>query len=297
MAASVRQRLLNIAHERNEDFQLVLVRYAVERLLHRLGQSAHEGRFVLKGAMLFQAWTGELHRSTLDLDLHGSGESAVETLVENFRDVCRQPVEDDGLVFDTDSLEGEEIREDQEYDGVRIHVTAKLGSAKIPTQIDIGFGDAITPGVERIQYPSLLEFPTPSFRAYPKETAVAEKYQTMVSLGIANSRMKDFFDLWVLATQSEFDGATICRAIAATFERRQTALPTDTPLALTPDFSGDETKQTQWRAFIRKGRLRIEAAGLEEVVALLEQFLMPPTRAAVEARKFSKKWSANGPWQ
>ncbi len=231
VAASVRQKLLNLAQERKEDFQLVLVRYGLERLLYRISQSAHRDRFVLKGAMLFQAWTGQLHRSTLDLDSHGTGDSAMDGIVAVFKDVCRQAVEDDGLTFDAESVSGEDIREDQEYDGVRIQIAATLGVARVPIQIDIGFGDAITPKPTKLKYPSLLGFAMPSIQVYPKETVDAEKYQAMVFLGIANSRVKDFFDLWVLGRTTEFDGSVLARAIRATFERRRTALPAKFPPA------------------------------------------------------------------
>ncbi|HAU37791.1 MAG TPA: nucleotidyl transferase AbiEii/AbiGii toxin family protein [Phycisphaerales bacterium] len=297
VAASVRQKLLTLAHERKEDFQLILIRYGMERLLHRLDESAHKNRFVLKGAMLFQVWSGQSHRATLDLDLHGTGESSVAGIVAVFKEVCLLAVADDGLIFDADSVAGEEIREDQEYKGVRIRIDARLGVAKIPVQVDIGFSDAITPKPSRLQYPSLIGLPTPSIRVYPKETVVAEKYQAMVALGIANSRMKDFFDIWVLARQADFDGPVLANAITATFKRRRTALPVGKPLALTDNFARDAAKQTQWRAFLRKGRLTIAADGLEAVIAVLDEFLMPPTTALVEGKEFNRRWPANGPWQ
>lgn len=297
VAASVRQKLLTLAQERKEDFQLVLVRYGVERLLHRLGQSTHRNRFVLKGAMLFQVWSGQPHRSTLDLDLHGSGESTVLKVVAVLKEVCRQPVDEDGMVFDSGSVAGAEIREDQEYKGVRISINVTLGVARIPVQVDIGFGDAITPKPSVIQYPSLIGFPTPLLSAYPKETVVAEKFQAMVALGIANSRMKDFFDVWVLAKEMDFDGPLLCRAIAATFKRRRTAVPGDAPLALTDEFAHDQTKQTQWRSFVKKGRLVVKAVELGEVVALLGKFILPPAKALATGREFEMKWSAGGPWK
>lgn len=297
MAASVRQRLLNLAQETKEDFQLVLTRYAIERMLFRLSRSDYRQRFVLKGAVLFQTWSKRMHRATLDLDLHGVGESELGAVRSVFASVCRQPVENDGISFDPESVEVEEIREDQEYKGVRIRVSAAIGVAKIPVQIDVGFGDAITPKPVSIDFPSLLGLPAPHLKAYPKETVVAEKYQAMVKLGIANSRMKDFFDLWVLASESAFDGAILCRAIGATFKRRQTALPTDTPLALTAEFADDATKQLQWGGFIRKGRLTVQPVALAEVVERLSEFLMPPTIALREKEHFTRSWQAGGPWK
>jgi hypothetical protein len=297
MAASVRHRLLNLAHERNEEFQIVLIRYGLERLLYRLSLSEHRNLFVLKGAMLFQLWSDQPHRSTLDLDLLAKGDDAVTRFERIFTEIFAQPVEDDGLRFLADSIHGEVIREDQQYGGVRISGVVLLGVARIPIQVDLGFGDAITPKPEQIEYPSLLGLPAPVLRAYPKETVVAEKYQAMVMLGIANSRMKDFYDLWVLAGNHEFDGPLLAQAIGATFKRRGTALPEKPPLALTDEFSGDRAKQAQWRAFVMKGRLVVEVPPFDEVVKSLAQFLMPPTDALTTGRAFSRKWPVGGPWK
>jgi Nucleotidyl transferase AbiEii toxin, Type IV TA system len=246
MAASVRQRLLNIARDRQEDFQLVLSRFALERLLFRLSRSQHRDAFTLKGAMLFQFWGGEPHRPTRDLDLLGRGEPSTEQFEQVFQEVCRQPAGDDGLVFRDETVRAEQIKEDDEYQGLRIRLEARLGSARIPIQIDVGFGDAVTPGPQEITFPTLLDFPAPVIQAYPRETVVAEKFQAMVMLGIANSRMKDFYDLWMLAGQFEFQGPILCDAIHATFDRRKTTLPVGPPLALTSEFAEDSGKQTQW---------------------------------------------------
>ncbi|MDD4891921.1 MAG: nucleotidyl transferase AbiEii/AbiGii toxin family protein [Phycisphaerae bacterium] len=297
MAASVRQRLLDIAHARNEDFQLVLIHYGIERLLYRLSRSAHRDAFVLKGAMLFELWTGHMHRSTLDVDLSGKGEESVARFVEIFKAICAESVEDDGLTFQTTSIRGEEIREDQQYAGVRITLSAKLGVARIPLQIDIGFGDVITPRASRVEFPAILPFPAATIRAYPKETVVAEKYQAMVALGIANSRMKDFFDIWVLSNDNEFDGAVLSQAIKATFRRRATPLPERPPLALTSEFATDALKQTQWRAFVRKGRLAVEPTSFDAVVKALVEFLWPPTEALVAGGEFVKTWVRGRPWR
>ena len=296
-AASIRQRLLNLARQRKEEFQLILSRYAIERLLYRLSQSKYGDEFTLKGAMLFQLWTGQPHRSTLDLDLLGSGEDAVQRFEMIFREVFVEVVEADGLQFQPESLKGEEIREDQKYGGVRLHGMAMLENARIPLQIDIGIGDAITPKAITVEYPTLLGMPAPKLKAYPKETVVAEKYEAMVSLGIANSRMKDFYDLWVLSTQFEFTGAVLMKAVKATFERRGTTLPATTPVALTPAFAEDGSKRTQWTAFIRRGRLVTEAPPLDAVLRLLNSFLGPLTEAAVNNQPSSMDWRPGGPWK
>lgn len=297
VSASVRQRLLNLARERKDEFQLVLVRYGVERLLYRLSASPHARQFVLKGAMLFQLWTGQPHRSTLDVDLLGSGDNDVDRLVRTFKDVCSQEVADDGLAFLPDSVAGGLIREEQRYGGVRIRITAMLDRARIPIQVDIGFGDVITPKAERIDYPTLLGQPAPVLRAYPKETVVAEKYEAMVNLGIANTRMKDFYDVWVLAREFEFDGATLAGAVRATFHRRKTEVPATPPIALTSEFSRDRTKLTQWTAFVRRGRLVEDVPVFEQVVDVLHSFLWPVTEAINLGEQFGGRWAPGGPWE
>ena len=198
-----------LAREQKEDFSIVLTRYGLERLLYRLSQSAHRDRFVLKGAMLFQLWSGHPHRPTRDLDLLGHGSPDPERFEGIFRDICRQNVEDDGLEFQSDSVRAESMKEDEEYQGLRLKLVSRLGNARIPIQIDIGFGDAVTPEPDEVIYPTLLDGPAPTLKAYPRETVVAEKFQAMVMLGIANSRMKDFYDLWILMRQFEFSGPAL----------------------------------------------------------------------------------------
>lgn len=297
IAASVRQRLLNLSRDRKEDFQAVLTRYGIERLMYRLARSPHGDEFVLKGAMLFTLWTGEAHRATWDLDLLGRGTIDIARLAGVFREVCEAPVDDDGLAFDAKGVSGERIREDQEYGGVRIHLGARLGAARIAIQIDIGFGDAVTPRPQKVAFPSLLDFPAPELKAYAREPVVAEKFQAMVVLGMGNSRMKDFYDVWAIARGFDFDGERLCQSIKATFRRRRTPLPTEDPLALSAAFAEDRIKQTQWKAFVRKGRLLVEAPALPDVIGLLRGFLMPPIKALVEGRAFEMKWPAGGPWR
>jgi predicted nucleotidyltransferase component of viral defense system len=295
LPASVRERLRKLAAARKEDFQLVLTRYGLERLLYRLSRSPHAELFILKGAMLFQLWTDQPHRPTRDLDLLGRGDNSIAGVVEVFRDVCNQAVEEDGLDFPVESVRGERIKEDQEYEGIRVHCEARLENARIPLQIDVGFGDAVTPPATGVRYPTLLEFPAPALRAYQRETVIAEKFQAMIALGIANSRMKDFYDLWVLARGFAFDGSTLSRAIRATFRRRKTALPTAAPLALTAEFGEDAAKRKQWAAFLRKSKLD-GGAGLAEVVVALRDFLMPPVQALAAGEPFERNWPAGGPW-
>jgi predicted nucleotidyltransferase component of viral defense system len=209
--ASVRQRLLNLAGQTNQDFGLLLTKYALERLLYRLSVSNHRDDFVLKGALLFQLWTSEPCRPTRDLDLLGQGDGSTERYRTIFTKLCSQEVEDDGLTFLSDTIRVEKIRDEEDYEGVRVLLTAHLANARIPLQIDVGFGDVISPGPVELEYPTLLPFPAPKLRAYSKESVVAEKFEAMVKLGMANSRMKDFYDLWVMARRFEFRGPSFRR--------------------------------------------------------------------------------------
>ena len=187
-----------------------------------------------------------------------------------------------------------------EYEGVRIKLNAFLTgtSTRLDLQIDIGFGDTVTPEVRVAAFPTILEgFPAPSLKTYPPETVIAEKFQAMVALGIANSRMKDFYDIWYLCQNFRFEGVTLSRAIKATFDRRRTPLPIESPLALTAEFSEDASKQAQWKAFIRKGKLKTSEETLVDIIAILQNFLMPPTQAVAQGKKFELIWSPSGLWQ
>ncbi len=297
LAASVRHRLTDLARKQGEDFQLVLTRYIIERLLYRLSRSPYRDQFILKGAMLFRVWINHIHRPTRDLDLLSRGEPSMNALAHVFRDICSLAVEDDGLIFEPATVTAERIRENHEYEGVRVLCRAKLGQARIDIQIDVGFGDAVVPRPVSITYPAMLEFAAPMLRAYRRETVVAEEFQAMVMLGIANSRMKDFFDLWTLADTFEFDGASLCRAIRATFNRRKTGLPTESPLALTAEFGADMGKVSHWEAFVRKGKLDTGGMTLLKVCAYLHGFLMPPTNALIAKTTFDRIWPSAGPWR
>ncbi|MBN1855276.1 MAG: nucleotidyl transferase AbiEii/AbiGii toxin family protein [Pirellulales bacterium] len=297
MAASVRQRLLNLSRTRGEDFQFVLTRYALERFLYRLSQSEHRDVFVLKGAMLFQLWGDQPHRPTRDLDLLGRGEISIPRFERIVREVCGAAVEDDGMTFSGESVHGDVIKEDQEYEGLRLTLEGHLENARIPIQIDIGFGDVVTPAASEVSYPVLFDFPAPVLLAYSRESVVAEKFQAMVMLGIANSRMKDFYDLWILARQFDFQGPLLCEAIRVTFEKRRTLVPSDVPTALSAEFSHDESKRAQWRAFVNKSKLDTGDLGLDEVATVLRDFFVPCARAVAAGNKFEMEWPPSGPWQ
>ena len=273
IGASVRARFLDRARAERSDFQVLLTRYALERLLYRLSVSPHRDRFILKGAMLFVTWVADPFRPTRDLDLLGHGDNDAEAIAETFRSICAQPVADDGVTFDVAALTAAPIREEMEYDGVRIRTTATIAGARISIQVDIGFGDAITPTAIEIDYPALLDAPAPHLRAYPVETVVAEKFEALITLGVANSRLKDFYDLWVISRTFELRQAALVEAVQRTFERRGTVLPSDIPVGLTDEFA--EAWATQWRAFLGRDRMAAVPDAFAATVADLRVFLMP----------------------
>ena len=295
VGASVRTRLLRLAREQGEDFQLLLTRYANERLLFRLSASGHAQQFVLKGAALFALWTGKPHRATRDLDLLGFGDPGVAHVREVFTKVLAHDVVDDGVQFDIATLAVDLIREDQEYGGVRVEVVARVTNARVRLQVDVGFGDAVTPEALVVEIPPLLDFPAPRLRAYPRETVVAEKLEAMVKLGMANSRMKDFYDIAVLALSFSFDGELLTEAIRATFERRKTPLPTTTPVALTATFAEDSMKKTQWSGFVRKVGIS-GGESLADTIAAVRAFVEAPLLAAAGAGPVPKSWRAGKGW-
>jgi hypothetical protein len=289
LSASVKGRLLRIARERREEFQSTLTRYAAERFLYRLSESPHRQRFVVKGASLFALWLGAPHRPTRDLDLLGFGGQERGPMADVFRAICRQSVADDGLVFDAASVQVAAAREDEKYAGLRVTFRASLGKAVIPMQVDIGFGDAITPGAREAQMPTLLDDPAPRLLTYPRETVVAEKCEAMIGLGLGNSRLKDFYDLWHLATRFDFDGPLLGRAIAATLGRRGTALPALPPAALTAAFFEDAARSRQWSAFLARSGLGADVS-LAACVLVLRDFLLPPLAAIRDEARLEGRW-------
>ena len=292
IAASVRARLLNLSRQRNVEFQLVLSDFAIERLLYRLGVSPHVERFVLKGAILFKLWSKDGHRATWDLDLLGSGAGGVANMITVVKDLCSIQAED-GIIFDPRSLVAEEIGAANEYEGVRVRLEARLAEARIPMQVDIGFGDVVTPRAVREAYPTLLDHPSPRVLVYSREAVVAEKLEAIISLGVTNSRMKDFFDVYLLASSFAFEGPTL--AARATFERRGTPFPEREPLVLTREFLAAPERQTQWRAFLRRGRLA-EPPDATEMADALMRFSGPVMAALVRSQPFSAAWPPAGPW-
>jgi hypothetical protein len=295
LAASVRERLFQLSKARKEDFQLVLQRYAVERLLFRLERSPDQNRFILKGAMLYLAWGEDVYRPTRDLDLLGLGPAEPGSVAECFRTVCTVEAPDDGLTFLPSTVRAEQIREGAEYGGVRVRVQARLGSACIDLQVDVGFGDSVVPAPQEIDFPTLLGGPAPRIRAYPRESVVAEKLHAAALLGDTNTRMKDFYDLLTLSRLFPFQGPTLTRAIAATFERRQMPLPATLPLSAS--YFADDTRAGRWRAYLDQTRQSATPRDFAAVGEALREFLGAPYTAVLSEDRFRASWVPGGPWR
>lgn len=278
LAASIHARLLNRAKARGDDFNLILTRYAIERFLYRLSLVPAREAYWLKGAMLFDLWFDVPHRPTRDADFLGFGPVDTEALASTIREICGVAV-DDGMEYDPASITIEEIREDARYGGLRVRLLGRLGNARCTVQLDVGYGDAVTPGPEEVVYPTLLDDqPPPRLRVYPRASVVAEKLEAIVSLGMANTRMKDYFDLRALAHEGVLDAQLLGDAIAATFQRRGTAVPVEVPLGLSDEFAHDAAKRAQWKAFLGKNRL--DAPTLDEVIGEVRHFVTEPLKLA-----------------
>jgi hypothetical protein len=295
MAASVRQRLLDKAKETGRPFNEVLQYFAMERFLYRLSKSSHANNFILKGALMLTVWDAPLTRPTLDIDLLGRIDNRIETIVRVTGEICLQEVEPDGVAFDIATIEAERIAEDADNEGIRVRFRGSLGTARIVMQLDIGFGDVVIPSPKPMNYPVLLDLPVPRLRGYSRESTIAEKFQAMVKLGILNSRMKDFFDIWLMSRQFDFNGATLAEAVLKTFSTRGTKIPAE-PLALTGAFAEDVTKAAQWRGFLRKNRLSKAPRDLAEVIVSIGAFLKPISDRLAAGNVFKSIWKAPGPW-
>lgn len=296
-AHSVFERLLSRAKSHGEDFNLLLFRYGAERLLYRLSISPHADRFVLKGASLFLVWTGQNYSVTKDADLLALDAADTVYITGVFRGLCQAVSDDvDGIEFMPDTVRAIPIREEQAYGGIRVALVGLLHQARIPLQFDIGFGDAITPGPERIEFPTLLDAPAPLLLAYSRYTMVAEKFEAIVRLGMANSRMKDFYDVWLLSRLFEFDGRTLCDAVHNTFTRRSSPLPGGLPMAFTDEFRKDARKHVQWRAFVRNSKPEHASGDLDAVIGEVAAFLVPVMKAVREDQRLDLFWPQGGPW-
>jgi hypothetical protein len=291
IAASVRQRLLNQSKARNDEFNLILTNYAIERILARLSQ------FVLKGAQLFKVWMESPHRATRDLDMLRIGVSEIPVIEAIFRGICAFELPyPDGIVFDEQTVKGEAIREDGVYQGIRLRVSFSLSGARDNLQVDIGFGDVVTPAAPCLNISSMLDFSPVNILTYSKESVIAEKLEAMVVLGIRNSRMKYFYDIRELSKRFSFRGGELCQAIGATFHRRQTPIPTDAPFALTDEFAFDASKRQQWAGFLRRLKIDPSPYRLENVIEDIRAFLLPAIVAARTGNDWDAIWEPESGW-
>jgi hypothetical protein len=297
IAASVAARPLHRARQTGDDYQTLLTSFCFERFLHRMGSSEVRDRFVLKGAMLLRLWTDQPCRATRDLDLLRKGDGSADAIRRDLEVVCAVPVEPDGVAFDAESIRMESIRAEGEYAGTRAHLSARSGSAHLTLQIDMGVGDAIWPPAQRCTYPGLLDFPAAEVLAYPREAVVAEKLEAMILLGDRNSRIKDFFDLHYLASNVEFDRATLAEAARRTFERRATPIPTEAPIGLTPAYWENPSRPAQVRAFARRAGLVLPDDFGVDFSKVLGAFLLPILDDLLRTEKLEGTWPPGGPWQ
>jgi len=294
MAHSVNARLKNMAVQKKVSFDFLLLRYALERFLFRLSVSPHTERFILKGASAFSVWMDPIFRVTRDADLYCSGNSDPEFLVQCFREICQQKVNPDGVIFDLNSISASEIKKDQQYRGTRIVFDAHIDQACVNLQIDIGFGDSVFPAAELKDYPSLLGTEKPRIKVYPQYTVIAEKFEAMVSLGMKNSRLKDFFDIWLLSECFDFDFATLKQAVERTFSRRKTPVPAVFPIALTEEFTTDKMKLSQWNAFLRKIAPKQCPDTFQAATERIRVFLSP---VIIPIHPEPTQWKASIGWQ
>lgn len=296
VSASVRARLLNLARSAGRDFQELTIRYTVERFLARLAESEHRDQFILKGAMLYIPWKLDDKRTTMDLDLLGFGSPDMENLRMVFQQICDTEIEDDGLIFNKETVTVTQTREESVYDGVRIIVRVNLGSMPIRLQVDVGFGDQIVPAPQSAEFPALLAEHGPIIRSYSPETVIAEKFNAMIVLGMANSRLKDYFDIWMLSRNFTIEADVLREAIRQTFDKRHTELPLDEPIALSEEFYSNESKQSQWKGFVRKQRRLDSAPTLEEIIEVLRTFLLPVVFEIGKNALTVKTWSPENGW-
>lgn len=295
LAASVAARLSNYARDHNSTYQEVLQYYAIERFLYRLAQSEYRDAFVLKGGVAFFAWRFPIRRSTRDIDLHGVRPNTIEQIVRIVRDICKQTVHPDGMRFDANSVAAVSIQERAKYQGIRVRFNGYLGTARVSMQLDIGFSDVLDPPAISVEYPTILEMSSPRLKAYRWETLIAEKFQTMVFLGSINSRMKDFYDIWLLTYESRINGPILQKAIVTTFKNRATQLPGEFPLRFLPSIS--EEKQAQWHAFVDRENLTfLDLDHFPKIIDRLRDFLTPLLEAQRQELKFDKDWNPEKGW-
>ena len=297
LAHSIRTRLVAKAKELGLEAQLLLERYALHRLLFRLSRSRHADRFLLKGAQLMLIWIGNSARTTRDADLLGFGEITDDELKQIMTDVCKEPVIDDGMEYLADSIRITPIREETVYGGRRVKLQARLGNARLPIQVDVGIGDAVTPEPEWVELPQMLHLPAPRLRAYQPETSIAEKLETIAVRGLLNSRLKDYFDIYILSAREPFELQVLSRAVRDTFERRGTPIPSGLPEGLLRVFVDEPGRMLQWRSFLENSGVVDVSEDLGEVVASIAEFLEPVIAEAQDGGGSSEHWPPGGPWK
>ncbi len=296
LVASVHQKLKNVAQQTGRPFNDIVQYYALERWLYRLAQSDYHDRFILKGALMLLVWKTALTRPTRDIDLLGRINNSPKSISIFVTDVCKVPVEDDAMTFDASGITVEPITEDADYAGMRAKFLGWLGKTRLPMQIDIGFSDIVTPKPTLVDYPTILDQPSPRLSAYNRETAIAEKFHAMMKLGELNSRMKDFFDVMLLAKAYDFVGGLLVEAIKQTFAQRRTEVESE-PICFSSDFANDSTKQKQWEAFVRRSAFTEAPAKFPEIVEAVKSFLQPPAAAIQKGDPFSARWVAGTQWK
>lgn len=295
LSASVHQRLLNKAKESSRPFNEVLQYFAMERFIYRLSKSNDGGRYILKGALLLPIWSAPLSRPTKDIDLLGTIDNSIEVIQDSMKKACDHEVAPDGMIYDSESITASRITEDAYYEGVRVRIKGRLGNAEVSLQIDIGFGDVIVPSPVKISYPVILDFPAPKLNGYTMESVIAEKFETMIKLGDINSRMKDFYDIWLLSRQFPFEGRRLSSAIRSTFNKRSTDI-TNSPPVLKALFATSE-KEIQWKSFMNKSGIIDAPGSLATVIQEIATFLEPICKAIAEKHEFNMKWKPAGPWR
>ena len=289
VSASVRQRLLNRSKADKRSFNELLQYYAMERFLYRLSLSDHAQHYILKGALMLRAWKSPEFRPTMDIDMLGKTGNEEENITAQIRDILAVEIEPDGLTFDSDSIQTERITEDADYEGIRVRFRGALGTARISMQIDIGFGDIVYPGPEKAELPCMLDSPAPSLLCYSRESAIAEKFEAMIKLGQLNSRMKDFYDIWLLSRQFEFELSSLAEAVRLTFKQRGTGLnePID---AFSADFIS--SRQPMWAAFRKRLKQDHVPESFQKMATEVELFLEPVIKGVSD----QITWKPAGPW-
>jgi len=289
ISASVKQRLLNRSKTDNRSFNELLQYYAMERFLYRLSLSRHAQHYILKGALMLRAWNSPEFRSTMDIDMLGKTGNEEANIIVQICDILAVEVDPDGLVFDSESIRTERITEDANYEGIRVRFNGFLGTARISMQIDIGFGDIIYPEPEKAELPSMLDFPAPSLLCYSRESAIAEKFEAMVKLGHLNSRMKDFYDIWLLSRQFRFKLSKLAEAVKLTFKQRGTEL--NYPIeAFSADFISSHL--SMWAVFHKRLKQDHVPASFHDIATEVESFLAPVIKGDSE----EKEWTPAGSW-